>query len=49
MTLGSRVQVFPLDLSLRDADPQELLDEAEAEAEASMTLDGFSLVPREVN
>ena len=40
---GTEIVVYPLDLSLLDADPEQLL--AEAGKTAGMKLEGFSLVP----
>lgn len=42
---GTEIVIYPLDLSLLDADPQELL--SEVEEEAGMKLEGFSLKPLE--
>ncbi|MBW2276012.1 MAG: serine/threonine protein kinase [Deltaproteobacteria bacterium] len=39
------IRLYPIDLSLYDADPEQLL--TEAEKAAGMKLDGFSLVPLE--
>ena len=40
-THGKRIKLFPLDLSIMDRDPFELLDDAQREA--GMRLDGFNL------